>query len=387
MERIVIMIGKQSWLVMVGLSIVLVGGTIGAAHSQRPSADGTIDPTCTSSNPCIEYDNNGSGPGIRGVSIGGNGLAGSTEFKSTSSSNFREGLIGNDISTTGIWDAGVRGLSVRGNGVLGNSTSGPGVSGTSNTNAAVLGSSGSSSGVLGVSTSSYGVIGETLGSISNVAGIEGNNNGSTIAVRANGFGGPLFVGNNHNGLDVITMDDSGNLTANGNSQIGGNASVTGTSSVGGASTLSSDLTVGGHAGIDASPQSNSSLILGYSSTNDYGIQTIGNIFGVTAVGGAAGVQGAASNSTGTAVKAFGNAALLFEGVGSSLTDVFTVDNSGNVNAHGYSSSLAATSGRTMVTYAPQRVSLSSKTSAKPNSLTVQATFRLRVVLQASWLGA
>lgn len=89
-----------------------------------------IDPTCTSSSPCIAYDNHGTGPGIRGVSVNGNGVAGTTKNISTSSATGRSGLFGNDISTSGLFNAGVRGLSVRGAGVSGQSTSGAGVFGT-----------------------------------------------------------------------------------------------------------------------------------------------------------------------------------------------------------------------------------------------------------------
>jgi len=120
LAREIIMINKRLRLVLFALPLVAVAVlTVGAVRSHPPGG-GVIDPTCTSSSPCIEYDNDGSGPGIRGISIGGNGLAGSTEFISTSTTNFREGLIGNDISTSGVYNAGVRGLSVRGTGVVGN---------------------------------------------------------------------------------------------------------------------------------------------------------------------------------------------------------------------------------------------------------------------------
>src|ERR1700730_14527908 len=104
---------------------------IGAQRSHPANAGGVIDPTCTSSNPCIEYDNNGTGPGIRGVSLIGNGSNGITRVNSTSATNGREGVFGNDMSTSGSFNSGVRGLSVRGTGVSGASTNGLGVSGSS----------------------------------------------------------------------------------------------------------------------------------------------------------------------------------------------------------------------------------------------------------------
>jgi hypothetical protein len=108
--------------------------------ASAPHEIAPIDPTCTSSLPCIEYDNNGAGPGIRGISVSGNGLAGSTKNHSTSAANGRAGLIGNDIGT-GPFNSGVHGLSVGGTGVLGASTNGVGVQGTSSNNNGVFGDS------------------------------------------------------------------------------------------------------------------------------------------------------------------------------------------------------------------------------------------------------
>jgi hypothetical protein len=89
------------------------------------------------------------------------------------------------------------------------------------------------------------------------------------------------------------------------------------------------------------------------SAQDYGIATAGNLVGVSASGSVAGIDGDAGNPTATAVRGFGVGGFVFEGIGTSFSDIFTVDNLGNVNAHSYSSGLAATSGRTMVTYAQQ----------------------------------
>src|SRR3984893_11812449 len=130
---------------------------IGAQRSHPANAGGVIDPTCTSSLPCIEYDNNGTGPGIRGISVAGNGLAGSTKNHSTSSVNGRAGLIGNDIGT-GTFNSGVHGLSVNGNGVLGQSTSNKGVYGASTSYVGVYGTSDGDRGVVGTGPL-YGVQG------------------------------------------------------------------------------------------------------------------------------------------------------------------------------------------------------------------------------------
>jgi len=188
------------------LACLMFAWATGAGRPYPASAGGVVDPTCTSSSPCIEYDNNGSGPGIRGISIGGNGLAGSTEFNSTSSTNFHEGLIGNDISGSGSFNAGVRGLSVRGTGVMGNSTSGAGISGTSTSGLGVSatsstgtavkaiaaggglgvdGESASGTGVYGFSLSSNGVLGQSYGTA--VYGLA-DSAGSAVYADAASFG-------------------------------------------------------------------------------------------------------------------------------------------------------------------------------------------------------
>src|SRR4030088_1816920 len=120
------------------LAFLMFAWATGAGRPHPASAGGVIDPTCTSSSPCIEYDNNGTGPGIRGISVAGNGLAGSTKNHSTSTANGRAGLIGNDTGT-GSFNSGVHGLSVNGNGVLGQSTSNKGVYGTSSSYVGVYG--------------------------------------------------------------------------------------------------------------------------------------------------------------------------------------------------------------------------------------------------------
>jgi len=147
---------------------------IGAQRPHPASAGGVIDPTCISSLPCIEYDNNGTGPGIRGISVNGNGLAGSTKNNSTSPATGREGLIGNDISTSGIYNAGVRGLSARGAGVAGQSTSGTGVQGVSSNSVGVQG-------VSNISDAVQGVIGSGIASSfhAGVAGIDRSTSGIT----------------------------------------------------------------------------------------------------------------------------------------------------------------------------------------------------------------
>jgi len=131
---------------------------VSTSHEVAP-----IDPTCSSSLPGIEYDNNSAGPGIRGISVSGNGLAGAT--KNTSASG-RAGLLGNDISSSGTFNSGVSGPSVRGTGVLGNSTSGDGTSGISQgtINGQIAGVYGQNNSNFGLNTSNTnaGVFGQAL---------------------------------------------------------------------------------------------------------------------------------------------------------------------------------------------------------------------------------
>lgn len=350
------MISTRSRLTLIAGSLLLVTLCVTFAEKLNSAkADAPIDPSCTSSLPCIEYDNNGDGPGIRGISVRGNGLAGATKVNSTSAATGREGLIGNDISTSGIFNAGVRGISVRGtgvagqssintgvaghstsgNGVSGQSSSGPGVFGTTNSGNGVTGNSNSGIGVSGISmsgagmsgfsASGFGVNGITNGSGA-VAGVQGSNNASTIAVRANGFGGPLFVANNHSGVDVFTVDNGGNLN------------LTGTQSIGG------DLTSAGGVGIGGIVNTNTSLSVGLGTARNFGIVASGDI---------AGVVGETANGTATAVQAVGGGGLIYEGIGTGLVDVFKVDDAGNVHAHSFTADLAAASGQKLGSYSPQ----------------------------------
>ena len=167
---------------------------------------------------------------------------GRTSFNSTSFSNGVAGVNGMDGSGSGKFDSGVTGTSTRGTGVHGSSSSGTGVhgsstsasgvsgtsgsgigvNGTSNSNAGVVGSSTSGSGLFGTSGSADGVIGTTHGSGGATAAVQGNNSSTTTAIRANGFGGDLFIGNSTGGIDVFRVDDPGDVLADGEGAFGNN---------------------------------------------------------------------------------------------------------------------------------------------------------------------
>jgi hypothetical protein len=133
------MMRKRLWIVLMAVPACLAAMlVIGSEKSHQATASSVIDPTCTSVAPCIEYDNTGTGPGIRGVSLAGNGVGASTKFNSTSPSNGRAGVFGTDVSTSGTFNSGVFGLSNLGNGVRGKSSSGAGVFGFASTGSGVF---------------------------------------------------------------------------------------------------------------------------------------------------------------------------------------------------------------------------------------------------------
>lgn len=73
------------------------------------------------------------------------------------------------------------------------------------------------SGAVGTGVNSNGGYAGVQGSAAapTAYGVQGNNtnNAASVAVRANGFGGPEFVGNGSNGVDNFVVDNSGNVFA------------------------------------------------------------------------------------------------------------------------------------------------------------------------------
>ncbi len=126
------MVERRLWVVLAAVPICLASMIVVSAEKVRPaSAAGYTDPTCSSSAPCIEYDNTLTGPGVKSTSAQGKGFVGATSFNSTATSNGTYGVLGQDLSTSGAFDSGVHGTSTRGTGVSGTSGSGSGVSGKS----------------------------------------------------------------------------------------------------------------------------------------------------------------------------------------------------------------------------------------------------------------
>ncbi len=208
------------------LAIPLVAVAAMTVAADRPRADGgVIDPTCSSSLACIEYDNNSNGPGVKGHSLKGNGLAGFTFLNSTSASGAKNGVYGQDESTAGSFNSGVGGKSVLGTGVSGVSSRGVGVSGTSTGSFGVYGTSadtagvdgngfygiygvGTSYGVVGTSSTGYGsflsgsLVGAYGSSTSGSAVYGSSSTGYGLQVHTGGHVGAYVTNSNGNGGDI-----------------------------------------------------------------------------------------------------------------------------------------------------------------------------------------
>jgi hypothetical protein len=124
-----------------GVGAIAIGTTLYlpavAAQAYQHVIAPMITGSCSSTSPCDQETNTSSGPALKGISDGGNGVTGQTSFASTSSTSFHAGVLGQDISTSGTFDAGVFGKSSNGNGVEGVSASSDGVYALSTSGSAV----------------------------------------------------------------------------------------------------------------------------------------------------------------------------------------------------------------------------------------------------------
>ena len=208
---------------LVTCAVVTIALTPAASGEIRPLLQSLAIISCSSPNPCQEGSNASTGAGLEGISAKGKGVVGQTKFNSTSTSNGQAGVIGNDLSTSGVFNAGVRGVSVRGAGVAGQSTSGAGLSGVSTTGQGVTGSSASSNGITGQtkfnstspSNGKAGVLGQDLsttsvfdsgvtGTSARGTGVEGTTaSGTAVDAVASGSGRALnATANTGNGISV-----------------------------------------------------------------------------------------------------------------------------------------------------------------------------------------
>lgn len=317
---------KRLRFVLLAIALVAMAGMTLAAQRSTPNG-GVIDPTCTSSLPCIEYDNNSTGPGIRGISKSGNGLAGATKNAGTPG---KAGLLGNDVGS-GTFNSGVAGLSITGTGVSGSSTNGDGMNGTSEFGTGIVASSRTG---IGLTTSSDQGIALSASSpafvgIKVTAGTDGIDAGTRNPSATD------HVGKS----GVFAHDDS---TDAGSLNFG----VFGVSARG----------IGIFGG-----STNGSGVFG-NSTNHIGVFGTGNI---GLVGQA---TGTATNTAGIDVFGHGNEAaelhdtttggVFINGIDSSNDLEFQVQDTGDVFAHSFNSSLMTqrqptTVGRQIATYAHQ----------------------------------
>jgi len=391
---------KRQHTVKLVTALALVAGfAFSATHPALAVQFAVTTCTLAAPTPCVGGTNTSTGPGIQGISNLGFGNVGQTKFNSTSSSNGKAGILGQDLSTSGTNDEGVRGTSVRGLGVHGISSSRAGVRGDGTSSQGVFGSSSSNAGAQGVSVTGPGLVGQststtgsgnggTFTAFGNGNGISANANHGGIAglfnsatgsgvdafgngtgpgifadsgsgfgafligttgaeiedhvatsgnsiLFLNGHGTQMFRANNANGVDVFTLADSGDIVATGRETVGG------------------PIVVGG-------PNNGTGLLGQAFSTGVHGILQ------GTLAGFKAGVVGDnTGDASSTAVFANGFGGFLFVGNNSSASNVFTVDNagnlfvSGNVSAHSYSVHAATTTlqstrtGGEVTTYAAQ----------------------------------
>jgi hypothetical protein len=285
-------------------SLAVATAVTGFALTRANATDGAQPNTaCATTAACIEGDNTSNGPGVKGTSTKGHGVVGTTKAKGASVGTSHAGVLGQDLQTGGgALNAGVEGTS----------TNGTGIHGLSTNNAAVFGESTISVGVEG--TGEVGVEGAGANE-----GVFGFSNPTGDSFLAEGEGGNLFRGVGTNSLDAFIVDNLGNTS------VGNNLTAAGAVSSAG--------------------------------TGTFGSQITGN-FGVEGLSDAEGVVGE-NYTTGDAILANGFGGLLIRGNNSRSTDVFEVDDNGDVFAVSYNFLAEATKlqhtsmGTTVKTYSSQ----------------------------------
>jgi hypothetical protein len=159
---------KSPIATLIGLFAAFVFGLM-SFHPIAKAVEEYAVSQCGSASPCTGGVNAATGSGVLGGSEKGNGVLAWTRFPSTSPGRYRAGLLGQDLSASGNYDAGVSGSSKRGVGILGMSASG--------------------AGVLGRSSSGNGVVGQTsvLGGTSGVRGQDLSKELNSVNSGASGY--------------------------------------------------------------------------------------------------------------------------------------------------------------------------------------------------------
>lgn len=138
----------KSFRLTFGILFCLVAIAVGSTlHVPKVAAQGyqhfvapMVTSTCSSTTPCLQETNSGSGPGLKGISLNGNGTVGQTKFNSTTTAS-DAGVLGLDSATSEsakMPNSGVLGTSVLGIGVQGRSVLGYGVYATSQSTKSAL---------------------------------------------------------------------------------------------------------------------------------------------------------------------------------------------------------------------------------------------------------
>jgi hypothetical protein len=192
--------------VLVCLGAIAFGSAIHlpalAADSFNKYMAPTPDTSCSSTSPCLVESNTSSGAGVKSSSTSGNGSIGTTKFKSTSQSNGKAGVLGQDLSTTGSFDSGVFGSSTNGTGVQGTSVNGFGLEATStNQTALFVQNIGASDAIQAVALSNDGTNSSTQNNssiFSGRSGVWGHDDSTDGGFR--NFG---VAGSSTNGIGVL----------------------------------------------------------------------------------------------------------------------------------------------------------------------------------------
>jgi len=200
---------------MCGLAISL-GSALRLPALAAQSYDRYVAPfvtaTCSSSSPCLQYTNSGTGAAIKGISSSGHGVNGQTDFASTSATNFKAGVYGDDASTSGTFDSGVYGKSNAGTGVFGTSNGGYGVEAASSSNSALFSESTTGDGAQIIGLNNDG----TNSSTQNDSTEEGHGRSGVWGHDDSTDGGTLNIG-----VEGSSTYGTG-LQANSNSWVGAN---------------------------------------------------------------------------------------------------------------------------------------------------------------------
>ncbi|HEY5093499.1 MAG TPA: hypothetical protein VII69_00115 [Candidatus Eremiobacteraceae bacterium] len=200
------------WALGAGCGIIALAGSVALspAFAGRTAITGSVTPdaVCHSVNPCAHWRNNGSGPAIRGLSAGGNGILGETTLNNKTLGF--AGVSGVDLATpnpsgTPLNNAGVSGQSATGFGVFGQTSSGIGVRASANSGTAIAANAVGGDGLFGTTQSnipgiaSAGVFGEDVGNTSTASGVTGFS-GTGIGVSGDNFERGKFLNSAFLGL-------------------------------------------------------------------------------------------------------------------------------------------------------------------------------------------